>query len=84
MFASEASNPRSGLDIDAEHGSGTADPEGVELRCVNPVALRGGGRGSRGAFSKRSVARTRRVRSPRPGAPTDPAEMSTRRVVGGR
>jgi hypothetical protein len=38
MFASEASNPRSGRDIDAEHGSGTADPEGVEWRSVNPVA----------------------------------------------
>jgi hypothetical protein len=25
MFASETSNPRSGLDIDAEHGSGTPD-----------------------------------------------------------
>ena len=31
MFASGASNPRSGLDIDAEHGSGRADPEDVDL-----------------------------------------------------
>ena len=31
MFASEASNPRSGRDIDAEHGSGRADPEGTEF-----------------------------------------------------
>ncbi len=38
MFASEASNPRSGRDIDAEHGSGSADPEDIEFRCVNPIA----------------------------------------------
>jgi len=38
MFASETSNPRSGLDIDAEHGSGTADPEDREFGCVNPIA----------------------------------------------
>ena len=35
MFASAASNPRSGRDIDAEHGSGTADPENIELGRVN-------------------------------------------------
>ena len=42
MFASETSNPRSGLDIDAEHGSGTADPEVFGTGCVNPIAYRGG------------------------------------------
>jgi hypothetical protein len=42
MFASEASNPRSGRDIDAEHGSGTADLENIDGGCVNPVAPQGG------------------------------------------
>ena len=41
MFASVARNPRSGLDIDAEHGSGRADREDFELRCVNPIAAPG-------------------------------------------
>jgi hypothetical protein len=43
MFASEASNPRSGRDIDAEHGSGTADLEDIELGCVNALPHKGGG-----------------------------------------
>jgi hypothetical protein len=52
MFASEASNPRSGLDIDAEHGSGTADPEDSETECVNPIALWGrAGDGGRAALA---------------------------------
>jgi hypothetical protein len=39
MFASETSNLRSGLDIDAEHGSGTADPEDMEFgRRRDPFA----------------------------------------------
>jgi hypothetical protein len=54
MFASEASNPRSGLDIDAEHGSGAADPEGVEFRCVNPVAP-ARGEGVRAAIFARAL-----------------------------
>jgi hypothetical protein len=42
MFATPGLDPggatrASGLDIDAEHGSGTANPEGIELRCVNPL-----------------------------------------------
>jgi hypothetical protein len=31
MFASEASNPQSGRDIDAEHGSGTGDRQDFEF-----------------------------------------------------
>ena len=43
MFASAASNPRSGPDIDPEHGSGTADPEDREFGRVNPIAQAGEG-----------------------------------------
>ncbi len=32
-----ASNPRSGRDVDAEHGSGAAGLEDAELGCVNPI-----------------------------------------------
>jgi hypothetical protein len=57
-LASETSNPRSGRGLDAEHGSGTADQEDFELRCVNPVGRRGEGvivRQSRDAISAVSL-----------------------------
>ena len=44
--------------MDAEHGSGTADQEDFELRCVNPVGRRGEGvivRQSRDAISAVSL-----------------------------
>jgi hypothetical protein len=41
MFTSAASNPRSGRDIDTEHGSGRADPEGLEFGRANPVDREG-------------------------------------------
>jgi hypothetical protein len=37
LFASEASGARSGRDIDAEHGSGSAEPEDIGFRCGNPT-----------------------------------------------
>jgi hypothetical protein len=40
MFASAASNPRSGRDIDAEHGSGRGDLEGVDtVRAIASCRL---------------------------------------------
>ena len=39
----EHSAGRSELDIDAEHGSGTADPEGIEFRCGKSGSPLGGG-----------------------------------------
>ena len=56
MFASEASNPRSRHDIDAEHGSGTTSPADFELGCVNPIARsreRGRGEGACSSISRR-------------------------------
>ena len=40
-LARAARDPRSGLGLDAEHGSGTADPEGLEFGCGNPIDREG-------------------------------------------
>jgi hypothetical protein len=40
MFASEASNPRSGRDIDAEHGLGSADVADLKIECFHAGVAR--------------------------------------------
>jgi len=59
MFASGASNPRSGRDIDAEHGSGTADPKDSEFGRVLPMARHAGYQNHENEFFRKTGIRVR-------------------------